>query len=604
MKKRMKKFFACMLAFALTLGVAMPMQVEAAEESTETYDVFLAIGADVAASNDWGYGYAGPGSDVTGDITATDAKIAVGETATVSLEFASPVLYTWYLAPVITATDVVSADFDVQVLIDGKDVTDTIDFAAGDAWWSEDTGAFTTANENQPIRIAGGYNEWGTKYMAEAPSGFTKIEYVITANSIMVGEPDAPEATDSTESYDLFVALGGDAAASNDWGLGYYGEGTDVTGEVTATNAKIAVGETATVALEFANPVLYTWFVAPTLGNAQNVVEADFDVQVLVDGKDVTDTIDFTAGDAWWLEDTGAYTAAKGNQSLRIAGGYNEWGTRYMAESPAGFTKIEFVVTANSIKVGAAVEEAPAQPEYDPNGVYHAYFGVQTPTWIFRNAHDDATYGKDSGCFDQLGFIEGEWIAQGGQFTDVEIAGNGTYTVGMTGFDFSGTFNEQPILGADGLFNLLFVSTDLPMNDGIVISDVTLKMDGKEITTQESAFLDQDSKEVKKILLANIWNNEIPALPYYAAPTQSIEISFTVSGFAYDAAPVEVETTPVTEAVKEEVKEEAAVEATASAVEEAPETSDNTVVIVVVVVVAAIVAVAAGVIVSRKKKEK
>lgn len=436
MKKRMKKFFACMLAFALTLGVAMPMQVSAAEESTETYDVFLAIGADAAESNDWGYGYAGPGSDVTGDIKATDAKIAVGETATVSLEFASPVVYTWYLAPVIAATNVVEADFDVKVLIDGKDVTDTINFAADEKnWWAEDTGAFTAANGNQAIRLAGGYNEWGTKYMAESPAGFTKIEYVITANSIMVGAP----------------------------------------------------------------------------------------------------------------------------------------------------------------------EEAPAQPEYDANGVYHAYFGVQTPTWLFRNAHDDATYGKDSGCFDQMGFVDGEWVAQGGQFTDVEIAGNGTYTVGMSGFDFSGTFQEQAILGEEGLFNLLFVSTDLPNNDGIVISNVTLKMDGKEITTQESAFLDPDAKDVKKVLLANIWNNEIPALPYYAAPTDSIEITFTVSGFDYDAAPAEVEATPATEEVK---TEEATVAATAEAVEEAPASSSNTGVIIGIVVVVAVVAVAAGVIVSKKKKEK
>ena len=161
-----------------------------------------------------------------------------------------------------------------------------------------------------------------------------------------------------------------------------------------------------------------------------------------------------------------------------------------------------------------AEEEAPAN-EFDPNGTYHAYLGVQTPTWIFRNSYDDATYGKDSGCFDQLGFVDGDWIAQGGTFTDVEITGNGTYTVSLTGYDFSGQFDGAAILGDEGLFNLLFVSTDLPVNDEVVISNIVLKMDGKTITELESAFLDPDSKTVQKVLLANIWNKEITALPYY-----------------------------------------------------------------------------------------
>ncbi len=573
-------------------------------ESTETYDVFVAFGGDAAADNDWGYQYYGEGSDVTGAITATNGTITSGGTTTVSLEFAEPVLHTWFMAPVVTASGVVEADFDVQVLIDGKDITDTVNFAADDkAFWAEGTGAYT---EEQCIRLAGGYNEWATKYIAESPAGFTKVEYVITANSIKVGGA-ATTVAESTEAYDLFVAFGGDAAADNDWGYQYYGAGSDVVGAITATDATIKSGETVKVGLEFAEPVVHTWFVAPTLGNATNVVEADFTVKVFIDGEDVTDSVNFAADDkAWWNEGTGAFPE---ESCIRLAGGYNEWATKYIAESPVGMKKIEFEVTANSIKVGTAAEAESAQPSYDENGVYHAYFGVQTPTWIFRNSHDDATYGKDSGCFDQLGFIDGEWIAQGGTFTDAEIAGNGRYTVGMTGYDFSGTFQDQAILGADGLFNLLFVSTDLPMNDNIVLSNVTLKMDGKEIVTQAEAFLDADSKEVKKILLANIWNNEIEALPYYAAPTQSIEISFDVSGFAYDKAveeaPVEsapAETTAPVESAPAETKVETA-ETTVDTSADVEPASNNTMVIVIVVVVVAVVAIAAGVVVSKKKKD-
>ena len=535
MKKTMKRIFAAMLAFAMML-CAVPAVDVAAEE--KAYDVFIAFGGD-SEEADWGFQYYGDGAGSNaGDITATNATIKEGETAKVSLEFASPVAYTWFTAPVV-AGNFSEADFSVKVLIDGKDITDTVNFAADDKnWWGEGTGDYA---EDQCIRLAGGYNEWGTKYIAESPVGFSKIEYVVTANSIKLGSA-AGGPVPSTETYGLMVAYGGDSDSA-DWGYQYYGDGAGSNaGEVTATNATIKVGETAKVGLEFPTPAKYTWFVAPTLVNATNVVEADFTVKVFIDGEDVTDSVNFAADDkGWWYEGTGDYTE---EQAIRIAGGYNEWGKKYIAESPAGISKIEFEVTANSIMLGgAAEEEASAQAAYDENGVYHAYFGVQTPTWIFRNAHDDAIYGKDSGCFDQLGFIDGDWVAQGGTFTDAEIAGNGRYTVGVTGFDFSGTFQDQAILGADGLFNLLFVSTDLPMNDNIVLSNVTLKMDGKEIVTQDSALLDADSKEVKKILLANIWNKEITSLPYYAAPTQSIEISFDVSGFAYDKvaeeAPVE-----------------------------------------------------------------
>ncbi len=247
------------------------------------------------------------------------------------------------------------------------------------------------------------------------------------------------------------------------------------------------------------------------------------------------------------------------------------------------------------------------QFEFDPNGTYHAYIGVQTPTWIFRNAYDDATYGLESGCFDQLGFVDSEWVAQGGSFKDAEITGNGTYTVAVEGYDFSGTFQDEAILGADGLFNLLFVSTDLPVNDEVVISNVVLKMDGKEIVTMDEAFLDSDSKEVQKVLLANIWNNEISALPYYAAPTQSIEISFDVSGFANDAVAEEPETAESTEEVSEpavsseDTSSDTLTVDTSAAADGG--SSNGVVIAVIVVVVVAAAAVCAGVIAAKKKKK-
>lgn len=601
MKKTMKRFFAALLASTMMFAT---LSLTAAAEGEE-FEMFIAIGADAEAENDWGLQYYGDGaSDNVGDIVATNATAKVGDTVTIGLTMPTEVVYTWFMAPVLVAEGVGNVDYTIDsIKLDGEDILGNVDLAAGDAWWYEGTGPYTS---EQSIRLAGGFNEWGTKYMAESPAGFTSIEYTITINNIEFGAA-AGELIPSTESYEAFIAIGADRDGENDWSLEYYGDASiEHAAGITATNGIVKAGETTTISLEFENPVLNVWFMAPCLifpnGDAAQISsQSEFDIKVYVD--DVEVDVDFSAGAICWAEGTGDYPT---EYLVRLAGGYNEWGAQYIAE-PSGFTKITYEITANSILL-APVEEDP-QFEFDPNGTYHAYLGVQTPTWIFRNAFNDASYGLDvdgGAYFGELGFVDGGWVAQGGTFTDVEITGNGTYTVSLTGFDFSGEFNGATILGTDGTFNLLFVSTDLPRNDDVVISNVVLKMDGKEITTQAEPFLDPDQKEVQSILLANIWNNEISPLPYYAAPTDSIEISFTVSGFANDAEVAAPETTPETTPV-----EPADGNNTDSSADTAPaddETSGEssgfpTVAVVGIVAAVVVVAAGAGVVVAKKKKK-
>ncbi len=555
--------------------------------------MFLAFGGDAAASNDWGLQYYGDGAASNmGGVTATNAVANVGDTVTIGLTFDSPALYTWFTAPVIVAEGVTNVDYTIDsVTIDGVDVTADLDLTVGDnEWWYEGTGDYTG---EQAIRLKGGYNEWAAQAMSASPANFSEIMYTITINDVTTGGA-AGAAVPSTESYQAFIAIGADKEASNDWAYNYAGE--DAAG-ITAVTGELKNGETTTLSLTFDAPVFYTWYVAPcfVVEDAALISEdSTFDVKVYLDGVEVTP--DFSAGKACWAEGTGNFA-----QCIRIGGGYNEWGDKYLAESPAGFTEIKYEITPN-ILVCEPVE-AP-QFAFDATGAteYHAYIGVQTPTWIFRNSWDDATYGKDSGCFDQMGFIDGEWLPQGGSFKDVTITGNGTYTVAVEGYDFSGTFQDAPILGADGIFNLLFVSTDLPINDAVVISNIVVKMDGTEIASYADAFMDPDSKEVQKVLLANIWNNEIEALPYYAAPKQSIEISFDVSGFDNDAVVEE----PVVETPVEEAPEATEAPATATAAPAASEAEEGGapvgIIAAVVVVVAA--AIGGGVVVSKKKKAK
>ncbi|MBQ2823727.1 MAG: hypothetical protein IJF18_04025 [Oscillospiraceae bacterium] len=170
-------------------------------------------------------------------------------------------------------------------------------------------------------------------------------------------------------------------------------------------------------------------------------------------------------------------------------------------------------------------------------GGYHAYIGVQSASYTFRNAWNDGTYGKDivaddgTVWFDQLTGWDGPTaLNKGGDFTDVEITDNGTYKVGVTNFDF----------GSDETFNLLFVSTDIPLDAGITISDVKVIMDGNTIYTFDEAFLSPDEKTYMQPMMINIWNEDLgkaDGLFGYMMPSSSLEVEFTVSGFTAPEAP-------------------------------------------------------------------
>lgn len=597
MKKTMKKVFASVLALALAVSTFSLMKLNAsAEGETVAYLSF--------ADNGWAVQYWHDGNDYS-PVVATTAEVTGNGTYTVGLDFTE----------VGGAPDI--AFFDVEIsngetafpnsymTIDSVKVNGEEIALTGTPYTSSDNGVDTRTNlynawvsdatSVDNARTADGSADGITPTPVDGSiTNINTIEVTFTLGEGVLCNAAGGEVvtTLSEESYPAFIAFGGDIT-EGDWGFQYYGDGAaSNAGDIVATNGEIKSGETTTLTLEFPSEVYYTWFTAPCfiVDDASAVSpESTFDVKVFLDGVEVA--TDLSAGKSCWAEGTGDYGA---EQCVRIGGGYNEWGDKYLAESPKGFKTLTFEITATVYLMSGGAEEEAPQNEFDPNGTYHAYIGVQTPTWIFRNSFDDATYGKDSGCFDELGFVDGGWIAQGGSFTDVEITGNGTYTVAVTGFDFSGQFQDQPILGTDGLFNLLFVSTDLPVNDAVVISNIVLKMDGKTIVEQDTPFMDPDSKEVQKVLLANIWNSSIPELPYYAAPTQSIEISFDVSGFANDAAPAATPEPATSEPAPTETATPAPVENTSS--------SNTGLIIGIVAAVVAVFAVAAGVVVAKKKK--
>lgn len=160
---------------------------------------------------------------------------------------------------------------------------------------------------------------------------------------------------------------------------------------------------------------------------------------------------------------------------------------------------------------------------------YHAYLGVQTnPSWIFRNGWNDASFGKDYEAFGKLS-KDGAPADIEGTFTDTDITGDGTYKVSLTGADLS----------SEELFSLLFVSTDIPVDAGVEITDVKVIIDGQTKYTFDEAYIPEDTGEYIQVQARNIWNDDLgkeDGLFAYVMPSDSVEMEFTVSGMGSGAA--------------------------------------------------------------------
>ena len=151
-------------------------------EGDGEYFAFLAIGADKVSDTNWANSWAGEDTANAG-VTASAAKVNAGDSFTLSVEFTDTVEKTWYLAPCIVVGEGKTVDATVTaVRLDGKDVTNLIDFTAGDAVWYEGTGSYTA---EECVRLGGGYNEWATQYLAsDILANYNKVEFDITLNAV------------------------------------------------------------------------------------------------------------------------------------------------------------------------------------------------------------------------------------------------------------------------------------------------------------------------------------------------------------------------------------------------------------------------------------
>lgn len=433
----------------------------------------------------------------------------------------------------------------LEVTADGKNIpVDLSKVLTGDI---EDTGNFR-------IEI---YNQYGKTYN-DAPLDPSQVKFsknlTITFSLRVIDKAvTVPGYADPSHEFDFFIAYGGDKESENDWGWEFYGSLPAHEG-ITVKNASGRVGDTVTISLAFDSATINSWFFAPCMVvgyGFDQIADIDFEITCRIDGKVVPIDMDADAeGKTWWYEGTGAYSK---EECIRLAGGYNEWATKYIDE-PGPFSTLEYTITLRSVRTETVVEEPEKEYHVDPYGEYNAYLMLYTPAWKFRDAHDSKYNGIGSDFWGDYLFSTDTWETYG-VITDTPIQGNGTYSVSIT--DFGTIFADDFKTSGQPYFNIIGVSTDIPKSEDIKITDVKLIIDGKVYHRTASAYLDPDSKATCKILIQNIWNADVCDISYYPAPASSLEIQFTVSGFAYDfggSAPDEPEPTepvvtepPVTE---------------------------------------------------------
>lgn len=206
---------------------------------------------------------------------------------------------------------------------------------------------------------------------------------------------------------------------------------------------------------------------------------------------------------------------------------------------------------ASTLSVAAAAED------------YNAYIGFQSTVYSFRNEWDESNYGKATDYFDQFivwGNNDPETFPDyednfdydiagyviDATYDDAVIDGDGTYTVSATDLDWA-------LDGATD-FNLIYVSTDVPIDAGAVCTEAKIIVDGEVVKTVADPICDE-TKSYFNIALANTWNPDIGGYGL-AYPTESLEIEFTITGLGagdadvatVDEAPAATEAPAQTEA--------------------------------------------------------
>lgn len=175
---------------------------------------------------------------------------------------------------------------------------------------------------------------------------------------------------------------------------------------------------------------------------------------------------------------------------------------------------------------------ADAKPSVKLDGEYHAALGVRTGSG--KNIYRMAYYHKKSAGTNKWKHLAiGDYSSEEYQeikstFKDVVIKGNGKYTVSLENADFQGETS----------FSRMQVSTDIPDTGKIKFSDMSVRVNGRELVKYDEPYIDKhgDADGNCCLLVINEDREGFESLDGDCVPQgteNKISITFKVSGFSY-----------------------------------------------------------------------
>ncbi len=479
------------------------------------------------ANSDWSKSNWGITSSEDGMVKVTPAEIKGAGDYTTAIEFAEPAEGLAFTALGIVNGEVSFPGWYLtikEVRVNGEKV----EFLADKTPYTSSDDAITTR-----VNL---YNEWVSEIPADARNldGSLDKAAAIVVNAENFASVSKVEVDFNYSPISAYIMY-----ANADWSASNWGYTS--SDAVKVTPAALYGEGSYTTSIEFAEPAEGLAFTALGIKNGETVLPGwiiEITSVTLNDGENILKGIPYTSSDDKLETRSNIFNewVSALPEDARNASGNLDNASPIVVDKDL-FTGVSKMTVAFNLIKGKEAAAAPAQEGLTKEQIsemlkkgFHAYIGVQTTSYIFRNTWDEANYGRDSetnpGFFNRLtGWdADNNAVDYGGVFEDAEIKTDGEYSVSLTTGEMG--------FGKDEAFRMLFVSTEIPselVKEGYVsIDDVRVKIGSS--ATQKYTDVDTSGDYARIIIIDEYNRGEAPFGYTVPGANATITITFNVKG--------------------------------------------------------------------------